>query len=90
MDYCSSCRRNLNGALVCPGCGAYAADIAPSVPRYRGDAATSAPAAPTWDAFGTREFTAAAPYPDAAYPHTNPFDTAISGGPAMPGPAWLE
>lgn len=29
MDYCSSCRRHLNGALVCPGCGAYASDIAP-------------------------------------------------------------
>ncbi|WP_406421254.1 hypothetical protein OH809_19200 [Streptomyces sp. NBC_00873] len=29
MDYCSSCRRHLNGALVCPGCGAYAPDIAP-------------------------------------------------------------
>ncbi|GGV57779.1 hypothetical protein ABZ178_16355 [Streptomyces massasporeus] len=30
MDYCSSCRRHLNGALVCPGCGAYAPDIDPS------------------------------------------------------------
>lgn len=30
MDYCSSCRRHLNGALVCPGCGACAPDIAPS------------------------------------------------------------
>ncbi|MGW1539226.1 SCO2400 family protein [Streptomyces sp. NPDC002309] len=29
MDYCSSCRRHLNRALVCPGCGAYAPDIAP-------------------------------------------------------------
>jgi hypothetical protein len=29
MDYCSSCRRHLNGALVCPGCGAYAPAIAP-------------------------------------------------------------
>jgi len=29
MDYCSKCRRHLNGALVCPGCGAYAPDIAP-------------------------------------------------------------
>lgn len=29
MDYCSSCPRHLNGALVCPGCGAYAPDIAP-------------------------------------------------------------
>ncbi|MEU3984845.1 hypothetical protein AB0F77_33085 [Streptomyces sp. NPDC026672] len=31
MDYCSSCRRHLNGALVCPGCGAYAPDIAPRI-----------------------------------------------------------
>lgn len=31
MDYCSTCRRHLNGALVCPGCGAYAPDITPSV-----------------------------------------------------------
>ncbi|KFG01953.1 hypothetical protein IQ62_04435 [Streptomyces scabiei] len=30
MDYCTSCRRHLNGALVCPGCGAYAPDIAPA------------------------------------------------------------
>src|SRR3954469_10300468 len=22
MDYCHSCRRHLNGALACPGCGA--------------------------------------------------------------------
>ncbi|WP_432041493.1 SCO2400 family protein [Streptomyces cadmiisoli] len=37
MDYCSSCRRHLNGALVCPGCGAYAPDIAP-VPADRAPA----------------------------------------------------
>ncbi|MBD0739293.1 hypothetical protein [Streptomyces sp. CBMA29] len=24
MDYCYTCRRSVNGALVCPGCGAYA------------------------------------------------------------------
>ncbi|MGV9452482.1 SCO2400 family protein [Streptomyces sp. NPDC003635] len=45
MDYCSTCRRHLNGALVCPGCGAYAPDIAPPLPM--------APAAPLardpWD-----------------------------------------
>ncbi|MFI6370823.1 hypothetical protein [Streptomyces sp. NPDC050546] len=36
MDYCSSCRRHLNGALVCPGCGAYAPDIDPSAtPAWR-------------------------------------------------------
>ena len=35
MDYCSSCRRHLNGALVCPGCGAYAPDIAPTTSEGR-------------------------------------------------------
>ncbi|MFE2668061.1 SCO2400 family protein [Streptomyces mirabilis] len=46
MDYCSSCRRHLNGALVCPGCGAYAPDIAPAtadrgiVPTWVGTAPT--------------------------------------------------
>jgi hypothetical protein len=37
MDYCSSCRRHLNGALVCPGCGAYAPDIAPPVTHGSGN-----------------------------------------------------
>ncbi|NGO06732.1 hypothetical protein G5C60_03390 [Streptomyces sp. HC44] len=35
MDYCSSCHRHLNGALVCPGCGAYAPDIAPPAAEGR-------------------------------------------------------
>ncbi|MFJ6571217.1 hypothetical protein ACIQNU_27765 [Streptomyces sp. NPDC091292] len=43
MDYCSSCRRHLNGALVCPGCGAYAPDIAPvGEPRPAADAVLDA------------------------------------------------
>ncbi len=29
MDYCYTCSRILNGALVCPGCGAYAPGIDP-------------------------------------------------------------
>ncbi|EFL36470.1 predicted protein [Streptomyces viridochromogenes DSM 40736] len=41
MDYCSSCRRHLNGALVCPGCGAYAPDIDPAASDGR-----SGPVAP--------------------------------------------
>ena len=37
MDYCSTCRRHLNGALVCPGCGAYAPDIAPRTVERHGE-----------------------------------------------------
>ncbi|NEC88576.1 hypothetical protein [Streptomyces sp. SID12501] len=41
MDYCSTCCRHLNGALACPGCGAYAPDIVPLAD------ATPAPASAT-------------------------------------------
>ncbi|MYZ11507.1 hypothetical protein GT028_29715, partial [Streptomyces sp. SID2999] len=37
MDYCHPCRRHLNGALACPGCGAPALSAV-------GPAATSASA----------------------------------------------
>ncbi|MFD5745673.1 hypothetical protein ACFXJM_12920 [Streptomyces massasporeus] len=46
MDYCSSCRRHLNGALVCPGCGAYAPDIDPSAIARRGNPAPAPAMAP--------------------------------------------
>ncbi|MEU6221629.1 hypothetical protein ABZ845_29630 [Streptomyces sp. NPDC047022] len=57
MDYCSSCRRHLNGALVCPGCGAYAPDIAPvdisgpaySAPAPRAPRGTAVSAALEWE-----------------------------------------
>ncbi|MEV4682659.1 SCO2400 family protein [Streptomyces kurssanovii] len=55
MDYCSSCRRHLNGALVCPGCGAYAPDIAPPTHRVGTTAATAATA---WEPYGAEEFPA--------------------------------
>ncbi|MBT2511630.1 hypothetical protein J7I98_38800 [Streptomyces sp. ISL-98] len=48
MDYCSSCRRTLNGALVCPGCGAYAPDIAPPAHRPDGAVASAATTVETW------------------------------------------
>jgi len=48
MDYCSKCRRHLNGALVCPGCGAYAPDIAPLPGGAPAPIATAA-AAPVHD-----------------------------------------
>lgn len=47
MDYCSSCRRHLNGALVCPGCGAYAPDIAPPTALGRSTGTGTAPGART-------------------------------------------
>ncbi|WP_310724148.1 hypothetical protein [Streptomyces sp. N2A] len=56
MDYCSSCRRNLNGALVCPGCGDYAPDIAP--PTHR-QASTGAEAAALWESWQAPEATSA-------------------------------
>ncbi|MER5531654.1 hypothetical protein ABT075_44945 [Streptomyces sp. NPDC002677] len=66
MDYCSSCRRHLNGALACPGCGAYAPDIAPRA------VATpwQAPADSTWhddtDAYADEaEEAAEGPYDDS-------------------------
>ncbi|WP_420919004.1 SCO2400 family protein, partial [Streptomyces lonarensis] len=30
MDYCAACRRHLNGALACPGCGRPAVDAGPA------------------------------------------------------------
>ncbi|MFF4491227.1 hypothetical protein ACFY0F_33000 [Streptomyces sp. NPDC001544] len=57
MDYCSSCRRHLNGALMCPGCGAYAPDIAPVIPPTATDgypvpglAAQTATGTAAWEA----------------------------------------
>ncbi len=63
MDYCSSCRRHLNGALVCPGCGAYAPDIAPTtedghtVPGPATVCTTAAwsPGSETWPGGGLHE-----------------------------------
>ncbi|MGQ5634320.1 MULTISPECIES: SCO2400 family protein [unclassified Streptomyces] len=66
MDYCSSCRRHLNGALVCPGCGAYAPDIAPprtTAPHTGGHATT--PAADDWF---TAEHAAGSPGSDSDAP----------------------
>ncbi|MGW7366447.1 SCO2400 family protein [Streptomyces sp. NPDC054841] len=50
MDYCSTCRRNLNGALVCPGCGAYAPDIAPPAHRLHNAVASDATVREAWRA----------------------------------------
>ncbi|WP_406444733.1 hypothetical protein OHB00_47330 [Streptomyces sp. NBC_00631] len=76
MDYCSSCRRHLNGALACPGCGAYAPDIAPrpaATPVTTGAAAWRDSADTAWfdmDADAQTEEAAEGPYdgPDAVPP----------------------
>ncbi|MBL3664938.1 hypothetical protein JL475_02675 [Streptomyces sp. M2CJ-2] len=58
MDYCSTCRRHLNGALVCPGCGAYAPDIAPSAMGGRtAPGPATRTASPDAEATGGAEFT---------------------------------
>ncbi|WP_338775720.1 hypothetical protein [Streptomyces sp. DG1A-41] len=93
MDYCSSCRRHLNGALVCPGCGACAPGIDPSAADGRtGPAAWEYPAASgawregnvwdddsVWDSnhAGTRELPLA--YTGSPDGHETP-DTDHSGG----------
>ncbi|MFE4553034.1 hypothetical protein ACFRNH_37570, partial [Streptomyces sp. NPDC056785] len=35
MDYCDPCRRHLNGALACPGCGTSAEQLRSSADRTR-------------------------------------------------------
>ncbi|WP_407548327.1 hypothetical protein QOM21_04335 [Streptomyces sp. Pv4-95] len=82
MDYCSSCRRNLNGALMCPGCGAYAPDIAP--PGFRSDAPSDATTAP-WEAQHAQEATATAPHHDPFG-----FDFAPVGVSAVPADATAD
>ncbi|WP_129308165.1 hypothetical protein [Streptomyces sp. L2] len=80
MDYCSSCRRHLNGALVCPGCGAYAPDIAPSTTPAA--ASGFVPAAPydSNGSYGSYDFT---PGP-AAFPLTEMMAPAERPSPVAP------
>jgi hypothetical protein len=66
MDYCSSCRRHLNGALACPGCGAYAPDIAPPAHLLAttGTASAAWDEAPKWHDAGLPEEPATGADPD--------------------------
>ncbi|WP_443058178.1 SCO2400 family protein [Streptomyces sp. NBC_00820] len=85
MDYCSSCRRHLNGALVCPGCGAYAPDIAPVVTTSRGyTAATPESAMRDFDLFGTPASSDGTPV-DGAPRGSAPLDGDPVGGPVAGG-----
>ncbi|WP_457779155.1 SCO2400 family protein [Streptomyces mirabilis] len=102
MDYCSSCRRHLNGALVCPGCGAYAPDIAP-VTADRGIVSTWVGMAPTGTAVSAsvpREYTASEAWHDGRpddeagvaadleeAPQTDPYGDVEGATPAPQGRA---
>ncbi|MFF7735825.1 hypothetical protein [Streptomyces sp. NPDC007984] len=81
MDYCSSCRRHLNGALVCPGCGAYAPDIDPSaIARRDGPAPAPAPAPggpAAWEV----------PAPTGTWHDGTVWDETPARAPESPGPS---
>jgi hypothetical protein len=86
MDYCYTCRRTLNGALVCPGCGAYAPDIDPQAarPGARFEGAYAAPGAiPAQRPHGSmpEPMPAAAPVPKprAGYDAPAAFDARADG-----------
>ncbi|WP_444852220.1 SCO2400 family protein [Streptomyces sp. NPDC000229] len=82
MDYCSACRRNLNGAFVCPGCGAYAPDIAPAAPRLHSavaSTATTLEATPSPEGFD--DATAGTSRPDTPGPGpSGGFESAVPTG----------
>ncbi|MBC2865992.1 hypothetical protein H1R13_13625 [Streptomyces mexicanus] len=97
MDYCTTCRRHLNGALVCPGCGAYAPDIAPNATA---DSATPYAPGPAADALtAAYPVHASGPAPtltdgfapaytdDLAPSHTDGPEEASVAGPAVAGAA---
>jgi hypothetical protein len=69
MDYCSSCRRHLNGALVCPGCGAYAPDIAPPIDHGHG-----------FDAYAAKRPPRPEPHPFEPFEETPAAEAALPAG----------
>lgn len=75
MDYCSSCRRHLNGALMCPGCGAYAPDIAPPARHLQGAVASAATTREAWHA---DEVTAPRSHAGPHHPAAAPFGSGAS------------
>lgn len=76
MDYCSACRRILNGALVCPGCGAYAPDIAPPAHHSHGTAASAATASQAWR---VAEWPAPGSYPGTHHAEAEPIGSGAPG-----------
>lgn len=83
MDYCSTCRRTLNGVFVCPGCGAYAPDIAPAGSHLHHTPSTVAVMA---EISHTREYDAFPGYHDPAFVDAAFIDPDVDApvGPATP------
>lgn len=79
MDYCSTCRRTLNGVFVCPGCGAYAPDIAPSGAQLQ---LTPTTVAVMSEISHTREFDAFPGFADPALDMAADMDPDAPVGPA--------
>lgn len=79
MDYCSTCRRTLNGVFVCPGCGAYAPDIAPAGSHVHHTPSTVAVMA---EISHTREFDAFPGFAELETPQVPEAD--VPAGPATP------
>ncbi|MEU5753667.1 hypothetical protein [Streptomyces sp. NPDC047829] len=86
MDYCLPCRRHLNGALACPGCGTPADELRPPEPHLPGHTPYAGPTepprhtAPVWPA--AEEADPSADTPDGA-PDDTPDgapDDAFTGG----------
>ncbi|MFE1507534.1 hypothetical protein [Streptomyces sp. NPDC058726] len=88
MDYCSTCRRHLNGALVCPGCGAYAPDIAPGVIGGRTVPGTATTAAESPAVISPGPRSASGPGPRSAPgPGSGPDGVPADTPPTAPGPS---
>lgn len=76
MDYCHPCRRHLNGALACAGCGTPAQELRQQAPHPYG-----APAAPgPYGSYGTPSGTpapSASAVPDRDLPDRDVPDLAV-------------
>jgi hypothetical protein len=86
MDHCSTCRRTLNGALVCPGCGAYAPDIDPWLAAARAAESAQESRAQDTDASATAAAGAGADDKEhgGASDGVTPADDVDHAGPRIP------
>lgn len=81
MDYCTSCRRHLNGALACPGCGAYAPDIAPPSHGPNGAGTTAMAREHPLEGFPASELYPGAPRFDADPNGSGAFEDVVAEAP---------